>query len=67
MLNLFLLTAGTWTAISFLFVWCVGAAFPPHDIQLRQTCLCCIDAAGLDVYAPAKGRASLARRVTGRA
>jgi hypothetical protein len=28
MLNLFLLTAGTWTAISFLFVWRLASAIP---------------------------------------
>jgi hypothetical protein len=28
MLNLFLLTAGTWAAISFLFVWRLASAIP---------------------------------------
>ena len=57
MLNLFLLTAGTWTAISFLFVWRLASAIPlgsdhaadtlPVDREARvspRACMYCMDA-----------------------
>ena len=49
MLNLLLLTAGIWTAISLLFVSLLRTARPNTRDLLRRACLYCMAAAGFGI------------------
>ena len=53
MLNMLLLAAAAWTAISFLFVLAIGNwRFHKRDMQSPGACLYCMGAEAFDVHIP---------------